>query len=105
MNANPADHAGPPYKGRTAIDRATVQQRRQSHRLPGYDYSQAGAYYVTQCIESRLCVLGEVVDEQTRLFAPGEMVQYWWCELASKYRAVELKEFVVMPNHIHGILV
>ncbi len=73
--------------------------------MHGYDYSLAGAYYVTQCVESRLCVLGEIIDEQAVLFPPGEMVQYWLCEVTNKFASVELDEFVVMPNHMHGILV
>ena len=78
--------------------------RRRSIRLPYYDYSQSGAYFVTVCVKDRKCVLSKVVDETTQLSSEGEIVKAVWDGLPNHYTHVELDEFVVMPNHIHGII-
>jgi len=77
---------------------------RRSIRLKGYDYSQAGAYFVTIVTQGRAPLLGEVVGGVARLSPAGEMVAKWWDELENKFPGVELGAFVVMPNHIHGII-
>ncbi|KAA3646209.1 MAG: transposase [Chloroflexi bacterium] len=77
---------------------------RQSHRLPHYDYSQAGAYFVTVCAYNRVAILGEVIDESVKLSPIGEIVQNAWEEIPAHFETVELDEFVVMPNHMHGII-
>lgn len=74
-------------------------------RLNGYDYSQAGAYFVTICTHSRECVLGDVVDGKMRLNEAGNIALDCWNDLANHYKAIDLDEFVVMPNHVHGIIV
>ena len=79
--------------------------RRRSIRLPGYDYSQPGAYFVTIVAQDRLCLLGEVVDGEMRLNEAGGMVVEAWEWLARRHPYVELDAFVVMPNHLHGIIV
>ena len=79
-------------------------RRRSSLRLKGFDYSSAGAYFVTICAQHRLCLLGDVTDEAIRLNDAGTMVDRWWQELLGPFPTVELDEYVVMPNHIHGIL-
>ena len=72
------------------------RHHRRSIRLKGYDYSQAGAYFITICTQNRACLLDvPVVDA---------MIAHWWQELANKYPSVSLDAFVVMPNHLHGIL-
>ncbi|MCA1554299.1 MAG: hypothetical protein LC737_07975 [Chloroflexi bacterium] len=78
---------------------------RRSIRLRGYDYSQAGAYFVTICAQNRECLFGEVVDGEMELNDAGAMLVRWWDELPNKFPAVESDAFVVMPNHIHGIVV
>lgn len=78
---------------------------RRSIRLKGYDYSQAGAYFVTACARGRKCLFGEVVDGQMHLSVFGEMVARCWDDLPRHYPTVELDAFVVMPNHVHGIVV
>jgi putative transposase len=78
---------------------------RQSTRLKGYDYAQAGAYFVTICIHQRECRFGEVVDSNMRLNDLGRTVQTILIELPSHYQGVALDSFVVMPNHVHGIIV
>jgi len=78
---------------------------RRSIRLRGYDYSQAGAYFVTICAQDRACVFGDVKDGKMRLNDAGRMVEKWWVELNHKFPAVQTDEYIVMPNHFHGIVV
>lgn len=78
---------------------------RRSLRLKGYDYSQAGAYFVTVCVQDRACLFGEVFGEQMHLNEAGQMVLEEWNTLPVRFSAVELDVFCVMPNHVHGILV
>lgn len=78
---------------------------RRSIRLRGYDYAQAGAYFVTICTAGRACILGEIVDDQIALSPAGEIVARVWDGLPTHYPFLELDEFVVMPNHVHGIVI
>jgi REP element-mobilizing transposase RayT len=81
------------------------RHHRRSIRLRGYDYSQLGAYFVTICVQDRECLFGEVVEEEMRLNDAGRMVQDVWNDLPRYYPGVALDAFVVMPNHIHGIII
>ena len=81
------------------------RHRRRSMRLKGYDYSQAGAYFVTICTQGRACLFGEVVDGEMRLNDAGRMVVAEWERLPALFSNVVLDAFVVMPNHIHGIVI
>jgi REP element-mobilizing transposase RayT len=74
-------------------------------RLKNYDYSQTGAYFVTICTQNRTCLFGAVVDGEMRLNDVGRMVEHEWFELNHKFTAVEADEFVIMPNHCHGIVI
>jgi putative transposase len=80
-------------------------QRRRSIRLKDYDYHHAGAYFVTIVAQGRKCLFGDVVDAQMQLNNAGEMVQTVWDELSTNYPSVETDLFVVMPNHLHGVIV
>ena len=80
-------------------------RHRRSIRLKDYDYSQRGAYFVTICVQNREYVLGEVVDEKIILTAIGEIIEKFWFEIPNHFYNVELDEFIVMPNHLHGIIV
>ena len=84
--------------------RAVVHHRR-SIRLPGYDYSKAGAYFVTICVRDRECLFGELLEGQMIANGSGRAVGEGWEWLARQYRHVDLDEWVVMPNHLHGIVV
>lgn len=79
-------------------------RNRRSIRLQGYDYSRAGAYFVTVCTQNRQCLFGENVDGKMALNDAGRMIQTIWNGLPEHYHHVELDEFVVMPNHLHGII-
>lgn len=78
---------------------------RKSPRLKGYDYTEAGAYFVTICTLNRVRLFGDVVDDAMRLNTLGEVVFSCWDDLPRHYSHVELDAFVVMPNHVHGIIV
>ncbi len=78
---------------------------RHSLRLKGYDYAEAGAYFVTVCAQHRHLLFGEIVDGAMRLNEAGEIVAASWEWLSDRYPHVELDESIVMPNHFHGILV
>ncbi|MCK9295183.1 MAG: hypothetical protein M0P70_08855 [Desulfobulbaceae bacterium] len=110
---------------------------RRSIRLQGYDYSQAGAYFITICTHNRECLFGAVgagskpapsigskpalgpgpqdraglepaptqSTDQMALNEFGEIVQYTWDDLPNHIAGIELDAFVIMPNHIHGIIV
>ena len=77
---------------------------RRSIRLPGYDYTQAGAYFVTVVTADRACLFGEVVDGTMVLSAFGQIVREEWLRTADLRSNVRLDAFVVMPNHLHGII-
>src|SRR5205085_2721051 len=79
--------------------------RRHSLRLPDYDYSQAGAYFITACTQNRVMLLGEVIDCSVRLNELGTIVQQTWDDLPTHYQGIDLDAFVVMPKHLHGIII
>ena len=81
------------------------KHHRRSIRLRGYDYTQAGGYFVTICAQNRECLFGNVVEMAMRLNDAGQMVQSVWNELPQHYPGVDVDAFVVMSNHIHGIIV
>ncbi len=87
------------------MTRDPARRHRRSIRLQRYDYSQAGAYFITICTQDRACLFGEVVDGDMRLNDAGRMTERWWLELDRKFRWVETDEYVVMPNHFHGVIV
>jgi REP element-mobilizing transposase RayT len=78
---------------------------RRSIRIRGYNYSQGGMYVVTICTLDRESLFGEVVDGDMRLSNVGRMAQAAWDELPVRFPGVRLDVFVVMPNHIHGIII
>ena len=78
--------------------------RRRSIRIQNFDYSQAGAYFVTVCSLNRECLFGELVDGQVRLNQYGQMVKSEWMKTGIIRPNIHLDEFIVMPNHVHGIL-
>lgn len=77
---------------------------RRSIRLKGYDYSQAGMYFITICTQDKLHLFGKITNDEMVLNDPGKMIEKWWNELENKFPNIELDEFVVMPNHFHGII-
>lgn len=79
--------------------------QRKSPRLEGYDYSQNGAYFITICVQNRLNLLGKIVKQEMILNDAGQMIQSYLQEIPTKFGDIEPDLFVVMPNHIHVIIV
>ncbi len=84
-----------------------VQQkkRRRSIRILGYDYSQAGAYYVTICTNNREILFGEILNEEMKINENGSIVTDCWRGLQEHYSHMSTDTMIVMPNHLHGILI
>ena len=78
---------------------------RRSTRLPQYDYSQAGAYFITVCAYNRKCLFGEIKKETMVLNKYGEIIRNEWMRTAVIRKNIIIDEFVVMPNHLHGIII
>jgi len=78
--------------------------RHNTLRMQGYDYALQGCYSVTIVAQHHLCLFGRVADGQMSLNSAGQMLSKWWQEICNKFTAVRTDEFVVMPNHFHGIL-
>ncbi len=82
---------------------------RRSIRLPEYDYASCGAYYVTICTHDRECMFGEIVMGKSEvgmiLNEQGKMIKQCWRDINDHFMDVRSDDFVVMPNHIHGILI
>jgi putative transposase len=79
--------------------------RIESTRLKGYNYSSPGWYFVTICTKDRVCCLSDVVDAHVHLSPIGDIVKDEWTRTPTIRPNVELDEWVIMPNHIHGIIV
>ena len=84
------------------LDREINQRR--SIRLKGYDYSQAGLYFVTICTHQRQCLFNETGKDPARQNPAWLMIKSNWAELPARFSFIELDDFVVMPNHLHGLL-
>jgi len=79
--------------------------QKRSGRLKDYDYAQAGAYFVTLVTWQRDCIFGEIVKETMHLNELGKTADKCWRSIPEHFPYVELGAYVVMPNHLHGILV
>ncbi|CAN5123371.1 transposase [soil metagenome] len=76
-----------------------------SNRLRVWDYSSNGYYFITICVKDRKCVLGEIKDKKMFLSDIGNIIKEEWFQTSKIRSNVSLDEFVIMPNHIHGILI
>jgi REP element-mobilizing transposase RayT len=77
---------------------------RRSIRLKGYDYSQAGAYFITICTHNRECLFGTIENGEMMLNDGGNIAEECWLEIPKHFPNVVLHEYIVMPNHVHGII-
>ena len=86
-----------------------MKQIKQPHRRPlrlqQYDYSKAGAYFLTICVHNRRHLFGNIADGQMHLNDAGHLVEQWWNELNRKFKEIKTDAFTAMPNHIHGIVI
>jgi REP element-mobilizing transposase RayT len=78
---------------------------RRSIRLKGYDYSQAGLYFVTICCQNMICCFGKIKNGEMILNDAGQMVEKWCAELSHKFSDIEMDTYIIMPNHFHAIIV
>ncbi len=81
------------------------QRYRKSNRLKGYDYTAAGYYFVTICVDKWQCMFGDIIDGKMQLNHYGLIVEQEWLNTEKIRDNVELDEFVVMPNHFHGVII
>lgn len=81
------------------------KHHRHSIRLPEYDYSQPGAYYVTIVAWHRECLFGEVVNREMKLSKFGLVAKQQWEKLPKRFPNIKLGTYIIMPNHMHGIIV
>jgi putative transposase len=82
-----------------------LKHNRRSIRLPGYDYTQPGAYFVTLVTKFRECLFGEILNGGMILNECGSIIRSKGLELPNRFPNIVLDEFVIMPNHIHGIII
>ena len=80
-------------------------KNKKQHRLKEYDYSNSGYYYVTICTKNKNNYFGEVVDGKMKLAGIGDIAENFWLKIPDTYNNVILDEWIIMPNHIHGIIV
>ncbi len=78
---------------------------RRSIRLKDYDYSQRGKYFVTICTRNKECILGDIIDGKMQLNKYGKISGDFWNKIPIHFPDAKSDEFVVMPNHIHGIII
>ncbi|MBN2270281.1 MAG: transposase [Sedimentisphaerales bacterium] len=89
----------------TLAGRDRTKHQRRSIRWVGYDYAQEGVYFVTVCVQGHVCLFGDIVNGQMRRNELGRIVQATWYDLPNHYPHIALDAFVVMPNHVHMIVV
>ena len=78
--------------------------RRRATRLQDYDYCQSGFYFVTICVQHRKCIFGTMIDGKMQLNELGNIVTEYWNHIPQHFSSVEIGDYVIMPNHIHGII-
>ncbi|MBI2172040.1 MAG: transposase [Chloroflexi bacterium] len=83
---------------------STPEHRRRSIRLPGYDYASPGGYFVTLCTFQRLPLFGDIVNGEMHLNNCGRIAQDCWNAIPGHFPNARLDAFIVMPNHVHGVL-
>ena len=77
---------------------------RRSIRLKGFDYSQAGSYFITICCQEKICRFGYIENGEMKLNELGQVAYGQWMKLSQRFPNFKLDVFQVMPNHIHGII-
>ncbi len=77
---------------------------RKQLRLKNYEYSAAGYYFVTICVQDRVRLFGEIINNEMILNETGEILKFTWFDLVNHNANIILDHFVIMPNHIHGII-
>lgn len=78
---------------------------RKLNRLKEYNYSLTGYYYATICTHNRKKIFGDIKNVKMKINQHGEIVKNAWLQIPNHFSNTELDEFVIMPNHIHGIII
>jgi len=104
------EHEVRPYKrflflGKNNLRMNQKKAKRRSIRLTDYDYSLPGAYFTTVCTKNGQCLFGEISNGKMLLNKAGEMLEASWKAIPDRFSFAQLDEFVIMPNHIHGIII
>ena len=76
----------------------------RSIRLKDYDYSQEGLYFVTICVQNKICLFGNIAEGKMILNSEGKMIEKEWLKIPEPFPNTTLHEYVVMPNHFHAII-
>jgi len=77
---------------------------RHDIRLPGYDYSTPGTYFITICVQNRACIFGDVVNGEMTLDEVGSMIDGWWMTTDQHFAGAESDASMIMPNHFHALV-
>jgi len=80
-------------------------RERKKMRLRDYDYSEVGGYFITICTFNREYLLGGISNQEIVLNDIGEIAEQWWLKLENKFANIILDDHVIMPNHIHGVII
>jgi REP-associated tyrosine transposase len=83
----------------------TLRKRKNSLRLSGYDYSQSGMYFVTIIAYKRLHLFGSIENSIVTISKLGDIITSCWRQIPDHFSSVELGAFVIMPNHVHGVII
>jgi putative transposase len=83
----------------------TMYNKRKHHRLKDWDYSSEGVYFLTICCKDKLSHFGSICNNQIILSKVGTISSKYWLDIPNHFPQVKLQEFVIMPNHIHGLLI
>ncbi len=82
-----------------------LRKNRKLNRLESYNYSLSGYYFVTFCTKDKIKYFGEIKTSQMVLSQYGKIAKYFWQEIPHHYDNIEIDQFIIMPNHIHGIII
>lgn len=78
--------------------------QRKTIRLQHYDYAQNGLYFITICIQDRLCLLGDIIENNIQISPQGKMIERHYLALTKKFPTIKCLDYVIMPNHIHFVI-
>ena len=87
------------------MDKFKNKYRIPSARLQNWDYGSNGAYFITICTKNREHYFGKIINDEMQLSEMGKLAEKYWLEIPTHFPFIELENFVVMPNHTHGILI